>query len=283
MFWGGAQAWPAATAAAVLLALAWVLLGQRSAPPWPASLPWAARSSAGLVAVLAGVAVFGGGDFMASRMGQTEGDGTGRWAHWRDGLALNSSGTALWLGQGLGRYADLYGLATPPETRPGDIRLVPGEAGAVVRMVAGGHVLGHGELLRLSQRIARPPNFGLRVELQLRAAAPVQIQVDLCSKHLLYDTACRVVNLRSQPGNTGWQTLQQPLPDDGAEADGWSRITVLSVSSETHAQPLELRRVTLTDANGRQWLHNADFQAGGARWFSTSDRHHLPWHAIVCT
>ena len=279
VFWGGAPAWPAAACAAVLLALAWMALGQRAAPPWPDSLPWVARSSAGLVALLAGVAVFGGGDFMASRLGQTEGDGTGRWAHWQDGLALNSSGTALWLGQGLGRYADLYGLAARPENRPGDIRLVPGEAGAVKRMVAGGHMLGHGELLRLSQRIARPPNHGLRVELQVRAAAPVQLQVDLCSKHLLYDTACRVVNLRSQPGNTGWQTLQQALPDDGAAADDWPRIPVLSVSSETRAQPLDLRRVTLTDADGRQWLHNPDFSAGGARWFSTSDRHHLPWHA----
>ncbi|MES2716922.1 MAG: hypothetical protein V4795_14225 [Pseudomonadota bacterium] len=277
--WGGSAAWPAATAAAGLLGLAWVLLGRRTASPWPTGLPWLVRSATGLAVLLAGVAVFGAGDYMAGRLVQTEADRAGRWDHWRDGLALNRGGAALWLGQGLGRYADLYALHNRPDTRPGDIRLVAGEGGPAMRLVAGNHVLGHGELLRLSQRIGLPPATGLKVELQLRSAAPVQLRVELCNKHLLYDGICRSAAMVSQPGNSGWQTLQQALPDAELAPDMVPRLRVFSVASETAAQPLDLRRITLTDASGRQWLHNSDFSAGAARWFSTSDRNHLPWHA----
>jgi hypothetical protein len=55
-------------------------------------------------------------------------------------------------------------------------------------------------------------------------------------------------------------------------------FTVLSVASETR-HPVDLRGVSLTDRSGREWLANPDFRAGGARWFMTSDRNHLPWHA----
>mgnify|MGYP000907082459 CR=1 FL=1 len=277
--WGGSAALPAASAVAVLLALAWLLWGQRAVSPWPDSLVWSARSGIGLAVLLAGVAVFGAGDFMATRLGQTEADGSGRWQHWRDGLALNRGGAALWLGQGLGRYADLYALYNRPETRPGDTRLVPGEQGPAMRMVAGNHLLGHGELLRLSQRIAWPPPSGLRVALQLRAAAPVVVLVEVCAKHLLYDDSCRGAQASSQPGNPGWQTLQLALPDSDATPGFPPRLAVFSLATESPHQPLDLRSVTLTDDRGQPWLANADFSAGGARWFLTSDRNHLPWHA----
>jgi hypothetical protein len=42
---------------------------------------------------------------------------------------------------------------------------------------------------------------------------------------------------------------------------------------------LDVDDVSLTDAEGRTLIANGDFTAGAERWFFTSDRHHLPWHA----
>ena len=78
---------------------------------------------------------------MATRLSQTESDRAGRWQHFRDGLALSGTGAGFWLGQGLGRYVDLYALHHDPKTRPGDLRLVQGEPGPLVRTVAGNHAL----------------------------------------------------------------------------------------------------------------------------------------------
>lgn len=280
--WGGPAAWPAAATAAAVLALAWLLLGRRAQAPWPPNLRWLAGTAMALVVVLGGVSVFSGGDFMAVRLSQSETDRADRWAHWRDGLALNTGGAAQWLGQGLGRYADLYALNGRPETRPGDVRLVSDAGAPVMRLVAGNHMLGQGELLRLSQRIPRPPNAGLTVALQVRAAAPVGLQAEVCFKHLLYDEgSCRMASGSTPPGATGWQTLRLVLPDAAPDTstDGMLRMTVFSLASLAPKQPLELRSVALIDASGRQLLHNDRFAEGGARWFISSDKHHLPWHA----
>lgn len=276
--WGGSLALPAAATAVAALGLIWLLAALRARPPWPAGAATVVHGGVATLALLSLVAVFGGGDYMADRLSHTETDRADRWQHFHDGLALNRGGTSLWLGQGLGRYADLYGLFNRPESRPGDIRLVAGEQGQQMRMVAGNHVLGWGELLRLSQRVGPLPATGLKVQLELRADAQVRMVTAVCDKHLLYDSDCRLVALNSQPGQPGWQTLEQPLPDAGLPAGGPPRISVFSVASETRV-PLELRRVAIIDANGQQWLANPDFAAGGARWFITSDRNHLPWHA----
>ena len=278
--WGGAAAWPAAAAAALLPALAWLALGTRAQPAWQTDLRWLGGVTVMLAMALAAVAVFGGGAFMASRLAQTESDGSGRWQHFRDGLALNTGGTALWLGQGLGRYADLYALNGRPETHPGDIRLVGTPGDALVRMVAGNHLQGHSEMLRLSQRIAPPPASGLTVTLELRSSAPVTLVIDLCLKHLLYDTDCRSASAVSLANANGLQRLRVRLPDAGPPpADGLPRFTVFSVATETQRQPIDLRSVSLTDASGNALLHNGSFTDGLARWFITSDKHHLPWHA----
>jgi hypothetical protein len=278
--WGGAAAGPAAGAAALTLAAAWALLGRRALPPWPRDLRWLAGTGAALLAVLFGVTVFSAGDYMANRLGQASQDRADRWEHFRDGLALNRGGAALWLGQGLGRYAELYALYNRPETRPGDVRLVEADGVPMMRLVAGHRHLGHSELLRLSQRVPAPTATGLVATLQLRTAAPVVLRAEVCTKHLLYDQACRVIVTSIKNGGPDWQTVRLVLPDTGPlQPSLLPAPKVFSVASETPGQPLDLRAATLTDASGRQLLQNPDFAAGGARWFITSDRNHLPWHA----
>jgi O-antigen ligase len=42
---------------------------------------------------------------------------------------------------------------------------------------------------------------------------------------------------------------------------------------------VDVREISLHDADGRELLSNRRFEQGGARWFFSSDRNHMPWHA----
>ncbi len=102
---------------------------------------------------------------------------------------------------------------------------------------------------------------------------------------MIYGGECRAavaaVPAATPAGGAGWQTVYLLLPAEPAPLDPWflPRLTVFSLASETPRQPLLVRSLALTDASGRDWLHNGSFADGGARWFSSSDRNHLPWHA----
>lgn len=321
--WGGASAWLPAGVAAVVLAALWAWGTRRAGPPWPSDWRPLLGVATGLGVLLSVVAVFLAGQHISGRLADTAADTDTRGAHFRDGLALMGPGGQFWLGQGLGRFADLYALNARAGQRPGDIRLVPTDGGAEVHLVAGDHPIGEGEMLRLSQRVSWPPPGPLTVVLTLRTEAALRLHAELCVKHLLYAgedcrrTAAQVPahvgahtgaqtaaptdgpttatapaalpapaqGLAAATADTpraepGWQTLRLSLPaSDHVRHDLLPRFLVFSLGSETPLKPFALRRVQLLDANGQDWLHNGDFARGGARWFSTSDKHHLPWHA----
>jgi O-antigen ligase len=56
------------------------------------------------------------------------------------------------------------------------------------------------------------------------------------------------------------------------------RTTVLTLGT-TGPTPIDLDDIELTDAQLRPLVANGGFEDGGARWFFSSDRDHLPWHA----
>lgn len=309
LHWGGAAAVPAMAGAAVVLALALplvVALARRGRPtrpaspalpragdtvpapvtataptsPWPAAWRW---QMAVLLAMTLGtgvVGIFGGGSYMGDRLQASRDDQLGRVAHWREALARSPDASARWLGNGLGRFLELYALTAGPGQRPGDIRLVrTDDGGLAMRLVAGTHVQGFGELLRLSQRIA-PPTGPLTLSLTVQHASPAPIHAEVCLKHLLYEGGCWTVN-HTAPASPGGQTLRWTLGQPGPlETErGLPRPAVFSLATESSQHAVDVRRVSLTDASGRELLANGDFNAGGARWFFSSDRNHMPWHA----
>lgn len=279
--WGGEAALlPAALVAGVGL-LAWQLLGWRQQSPWTLDRRWLGGTLLGMVLVVAGVALFGGGAYMANRLEASRNDSQDRWAHWRDSLARQSTPAERLLGVGLGRYADRYALDAGPGQRPGDVRLMRDDDVPAMRLIAGTHMLGDGELLRLSQRISRPSAGALTLVLQLRSAGAAGLQAEVCRKHLLYGEDCRVgaASAAARPGQ--WQTVTIVLPAGDEPADAWYawRPSVFSLASTSAKQPLDLRSVVLTDATGTHYLRNEQFASGGAFWLTSSDRNHLPWHA----
>lgn len=293
--WGGPSAAramaPAAAALALALPLA-VALARRERPPqaagisgngsgpWPATWRWQTAVLLAMTLGAAVVGIFGGGDYMSGRLQASRDDQQGRVAHWREALARSPDAGARWLGNGLGRFLELYALSAAPGQRPGDIRLVRlPDGGLAMRLVAGTHVQGFGELLRLSQRIA-PPTGPLTLTMTVQNPAPAPLHAEVCLKHLLYDGGCWTANA-TVPAAPGGQTLRWTLGRAGPlDAEPvLPRGAVFSLATESSQRAVDLRQVSLTDAAGRELLANGDFAAGGARWFFSSDRNHMPWHA----
>ena len=279
--WGGERA--AAPAALSLLAPALGLLACGLRPGrrcWPDRLRWQAGLLAAMAVAAMLVGMAGGGAYLGERLSTTEHDQQGRWQHWTSALERLPDGRSRLLGVGLGRFLDHYALDATAGGRPGDLRLVAGDDGPLMRMIAGTHVQGWGELMRLSQRIERPLG---RVELQLvlRNLIDAELHAEVCLKHLIYADACTAVQ-RKLPASAGrWQTVTLLLDGSALQADPWyaKRFAVFSLATESSLQPVDLRSVSLRDQRGVELLANGDFAQGGQRWFFSSDRNHLPWHA----
>jgi hypothetical protein len=287
--WGGLPAWERAWPVGAVLTLVGLAVMASRQPLWPGDLRWQGGLTAVLAVALVVVGVFGGGAYMSSRIHAAGGDEQGRLHHWRASLWRLTDETSRWLGQGSGRYLDQFALQAEAHRRPGDMRLKPAQgtdaaAPDVVHLVAGTHVQGWGELLRLSQRVGRPEGRSV-VRVDLRTADKTVVHAEVCIKHLLYDDGCQtgVLELlpKGKPGLGDWQTVSIPLGDHRLPADAWwlPRWTMFSLATESAEHALEVREISLRDEQGHELLVNRRFEQGGARWFFSSDRHHMPWHA----
>ena len=291
--WGGPDGLQRAWPALLTLALGLPLLARLRPLPWPDDRRWQAGALAALLAASMVIAMFSGGAYMSDRLAAVQTDEDDRLAHWRRSINLVHGESATWWGIGLGRYLDSYAVAATDRQRPGDLRIVDADGTPVMRLYTGSHVQGWGEMLRLSQRTARPQGK-VTVRLKLRGAPGSAAHAEICVKHLLYDMQCQTAGARlplaPKPAEgapqgaeaaPAWQTLQLVLSGPPLVADAWflPRVTTFSLASENARAGLDIAGVSATDAQGRELLTNGNFGAGGARWFFSSDRYHLPWHA----
>lgn len=224
------------------------------------------------------VTTFFGGQYMADRFSTTERDFEYRLTHWKGALGL-MDGYDFLFGKGLGRFPASYFFAAPPSEHPGGFGLVE-KGGESYLLIAGGrHVLGWGELFRVSQRVS-PGTFPYLVEWDVKAESDVRVHFEICEKHLLYNAVC-VVNSAAVKGNkSGWQHAQLVLTGDPPSRGDWyaPKIITFSVAIEDRGGRAYLDNISLRDGHGVSLLSNGDFSQGLARWFSSSDRHHMPWH-----
>lgn len=292
--WGGAAALPASlTCAALLLGITVAAAAAGRDDPWPTTWRWQASLVLALGVSAGLVGVFGGGAYMTQRMLATQDDGEGRQVHWARSLS-SLSGTDWIAGQGLGRFLDHHAASGRLEDQVGDYRLQPGTAGMTLLLASGKHLMGQGAVYRLSQRVAEPAPGPVRLRLRWRAEADVHLLAQVCEKHLLYSGTCT-------EADRSWRvpTAQRPLAPGEVAVDGrWQRAEIeLSGGQPRRGSPLaprfmvfsvglfspgmrvEIDDLSLRDSAGRELLVNGGFEDGLARWFPTSDHHHLPWHA----
>ena len=277
--WGGGaalrSAWP------IIAVLSLLLVAAVAAPtmPWPARWRWQAGTAGAMLLAGGVVAAFGGGNYMTERFSTSASDFDARVAHWRQGLSMLNSPQDLLFGRGLGRFVDSYAFAAPANQVPGDYRMRHEDHNHFVTLVAGTHVLGWGELFRLSQRVAVPEGATF-VRLDVRSDVAPIVHVEVCLKHLLYDGGCMVKQIRlpAKPGQ--WQTAKVQLDGEQLSTGPWyaPRLVMFSVASENPGVRVDIDNLVLSGKDGRNQLVNGDFEADLSRWFMTSDRYHMPWH-----
>lgn len=224
------------------------------------------------------VATFTGGQYMTDRFATTERDFEHRLAHWKGGLGLMNNYDFVF-GKGLGRFPAGYFFSTPPTEHPGGFRHIENNGESYLQISGGRHVLGWGELFRVSQRIS-PGAAPYLIESDIKADDDVRLHVEICEKHLLYNAVC-VGNASQVKGNKAeWQHVQLKLVGDQPSRGHWysPKIITFSLAIENRGGMAYLDNVTLRDGYGEDLLSNGDFSQGLARWFSSSDRHHMPWH-----
>lgn len=277
--WGGTTAMgPAATMAFVgyLMLLA---ATATSRPLWPESN----RRQAGVISVMvlffAITAVFGGGDYMGSRFATGSSDLSGRFAHWRQSANMLIGQGDWTLGKGVGRFPASHFLIGDPGAHPGDYRLLHDDNNRFVRLTGGLHTNGWGEVFRLSQRVEMPgPRPKLRA--RVRTSAEIALSFEVCEKHLIYNAACLIqpVNLTASPGK--WQSIEVQLDGASVQRGQWyaPKLIAFSVAMSTLGGQVDLDNLSLIRNDGRELLSNGDFENELVHWFSSSDRHHLPWH-----
>jgi hypothetical protein len=282
--WSGPEVLGEALLPVLALALAWLALqltpGEMA--DWLPALSWRSKGLMWTLCLLAAatVGLALGGAYAGERAATSQRDLQARLAHWRLGLSLLETPGDWLLGRGAGRFAASYFYAAPPKAQVGDYRLHEAEGGepAFLRLSGGKHVLGWGELFRISQRIEAPAaGAPLHMDLRLRAEQDAQLHLEVCDKHLLYNGDCvvRSVALRAQPGQ--WQSLGVDLGKAPALGQGL-RPVVFSVALDSPGARLDLGQLSLRAAAGPELLANGDFSSGLAHWFSSSDHHHMPWH-----
>jgi hypothetical protein len=276
LYWGEGKG-STGILAAIAAALALLLVHAGARPLWQATVRGAMNGL--LVLGLAATVAAGlGSYYVGERFSTTSEDLAGRMAHWREGAALVRTPMDAAFGIGLGRYPEAYFWAGPLAGNAGSWQLVDEAGNRFSRLAATRHVLGFGELFRISQQVPADTRGPLHYQLRVRAPAPTTLHLEVCRKHLLYAADCTIDEFKVTAGE--WTAVAGSTQDRGLKPrDGLERQpAVLSLAVSGRA-PVDIDDVAVIDGLARPIVHNGDFQAGVDHWFFSSDRHHLPWHA----
>jgi hypothetical protein len=163
---------------------------------------------------------------------------------------------------------------------PGDYRVLSEGGNKFLRLTGGLHVNdGWAQVLRVTQRVPVPVT-PLRAASQVRTEKDVRLRFEICEKHLLYTEGCQAgeIVVKAAPGI--WQPIDIALQGDGVSRGLWyaPRIIAFSVAVGTGGGVADLDQLQLLGTDRQDMLINGSFSADMAHWFSSSDKHHLPWH-----
>ena len=277
--WGGAAAVGPAAGAAILCLLLAVGAGAARRPFWPEATGWQSGVVCSMGVAVAVVGIFSGGAYMGDRFSTGGRDLDTRLTHWKLGVDMLQTPSDWWLGKGLGRFPANHFLLGDPKEHPGDFRLRQEKNESYLRLTGGLHLLGHGQLFRATQRVS-VPDSPARASAQIRTAKDVNLNFEVCEKHLLYNAGCleRTVTVKASPGK--WQTLVVALQGDTVSRGAWyaPKLLTFSISLESAGSSVDLDQLKLFGPDGRNLLVNGDFSEEMAHWFFSSDKFHLPWH-----
>jgi O-antigen ligase len=229
------------------------------------------------------VAVFVGGGFMRERLSESERDWGGRIAHWHKGIAL-LDGPADWLfGIGLGRFPAQYSSRLPENEFSGSVRWVgPTQAQPkpLVRLSGPATRAELSGLFSLEQRLGRLSAESANVTLNLRASAPMEIQLALCEKHLLYVAECQRASVYVDEPAGRWHRLETNLIGPVLNGGHWyaPRFGQFSLTVITPGSTVDIADIQIGGVCASCNLQNANFSNELAHWSYSGRSYFVPWH-----
>jgi hypothetical protein len=280
-FWGGSAA---LHDSAVMLSGFVVLVLAASRLPksiWPQQRREQIATVGIAAMVLGTVAVFAAGAYMGGRFSESRDDLTARLAHWTGGIGRLHGPLDWSFGKGLGRFPATSLFESSDGTRPGGYEIARRNGETFLALSPSSmRYVGFGELFRVSQRVVVRPNTRYVAHVTARTDTPTDLHIELCEKQLLYDGGCRVIDRHMPTDKTSWHEFAFNF-DSGAmgSMNGFAqRPAFLAIASSNPGAILEVKRVRLVTPDGTDIVANGRFTNGTTRWFSSSDRFHLPWH-----
>jgi hypothetical protein len=278
--WGGAGAGRDALIVLAILVLLAFARTRPAVPPWPIRLREQGIVVASAAIVAGSVTVMLGGAYMSERFATTEQDFTGRIEHWRQGLGFLSTSADWWLGKGLGRFPKSYFFGAPDATIPGSYRIAVEDGNGYLVLSGPRFPPGFAEYFRLAQRIPTAPGtYSLTFDARAEAP-PVHLHVEICEQQLLYEGSCTFAKSLIVVRDKSWQRQAVMLDGAGFGAAPWyaPRIAFFALAVASVGMRVDLDNFALVGPDGRDLLANGEFDRGMARWFTVSERVHLPWH-----
>lgn len=279
--WGGLRA---ARDSAIVLGALIVLAFAASRLPrsvWPEQRREQIATIGFAALVMGSVAVFTAGAYMGGRFSASRGDLDLRIAHWTEGIGRLRSADDWLLGKGLGRFPATSLFESGDGTVPGSFRADRRDGERFLALTTPKlRYLSFDEFFRVSQRVSVRPQTTYVVTAQVRSSIKANLHVELCEKQLLYHGNCVDAERTVAPAPQGWQEITFPLFTGPIGASPWyaSRPVFLALAGVTGDAVLEIRNLRAIGPDGRDIVANGDFADGTARWFSSSDKIHLPWH-----
>ena len=213
-----------------------------------------------------------GGSFARERLAAWSDDLSVRRAHWADALEMRDGGAATAVfGVGLGRFPALHYWGSREATRAGSYALAPRPDSAPILR------LGAGATLYLDQIVGSVAPGPHRLSVRLKANRPgAQLEFGLCEKWMLTSRTCVGAAVKAGDQPERWSEAHTIL-DLSPLTVGTGRTLKFSIHTPAASTVIDIARVSLQTADGRELLRNGDFSAGLDRWFFSTDAD-PPWH-----
>ena len=278
LHWGGPSAFHdsalaltfllVATAGNRLAANTWVPEGPRT------RLVWIGMST--LLAAF--VAVLTGGAYMGDRFSSSSEDLEARMRHWGNGTGMLRGAGEWWLGKGFGSFPGSYFFSVPDGMFPGSFSLHQVEGRRYLSLAGPRYPTSWGNLFRIAQRVPTLPGVYTAL-LAVRSATDVNMHLEVCEQHLLYNGACGTASLPIR-GAAQWKQFSTQLDARSLSRGSWyaPRLAFFSMAVDTSGQSVDVGEVALIGPDGSNVLVNGDFSRDMARWMPISEKYHLPWH-----
>lgn len=277
-YWGGVEALPGAILSLSILGITLSAASVTSRPLWPKDVFEHAKIIGAGTAVAGLIVAMLGGAYIGERFSTTDQDLHGRYEHWQKSIAILNSPSDFLFGKGLGRFPQNYFFSAPDNTFPGSYHTgIEGE-NRYLSLSGGNYSITFGDMLRITQRIDRGASGPFNLQMRIRAKTDVAVHVEICDRHLLYPENCITQLLEIKAAPQTWQVFDLKMNGNFVGTAKTFRTFAVGLLTQRGAADFDDIVLSTTDS-GNNLLSNGDFSQGNERWFMTSDRNHLPWHA----